>query len=87
MADVARYLRMRGERPDGPLAERIASLAEEAGKAVRPGRTWRRFPIVGAMVGDVPPAQFRIEGSLARHLEGCSAVYLACGTLAACVDA
>ena len=87
MADVARYLRMNGEQPDGPLAERIASLAEAAGKAVRPARTWRRFPIVGMAVGDVPPAQIRIEGSLARHLDGCGAVYLACGTLGASVDA
>ena len=87
MADVARYLRMNGERPDGPLAERIASLAEAAGKAVRPARTWRRFPIVGTTVGDVPPAQIRIEGSLARHLDGCGAVYLACGTLGASFDA
>ena len=87
MADVARYLRMNGERPDGPLAERIASLAEAAGKAVRPARVWRRFPIVGATVGDVPPAQIRIEGSLARHLEKCGAVYLACGTLGASFDA
>ena len=87
MADVARYLRMDGERPDGPLADRIASLAEEAGKAVRPARTWRRFPIVGATVGDAPPAQLRIEGSLARHMNGCHAVYLACGTLGASFDA
>lgn len=87
MADVARYLRMNGERPDGPLAERIASLAEAAGKAVRPARVWRRFPITGATVGDVPPAQIRIEGILARHLEGCGAVYLACGTLGASFDA
>ena len=87
MADVARYLRMDGERPDGPLADRIASLAEEAGKAVRPARTWRRFPIVGAMVGDAPPAQLRIEGSLAKHMNGCHAVYLACGTLGASFDA
>ncbi len=87
MADVARYLRMNGERPDGPLAERIASLAEAAGKAVRPARVWRRFPITGATVGDVPPAQIRIEGSLARHLEGCGAVCLACGTLGASFDA
>lgn len=87
MADVARYLRMNGEQPDGPLAERIESLAEAAGKAVRPARTWRRFPIVGRTVGDVPPAQIRIEGSLARHLDGCGAVYLACGTLGASFDA
>ena len=87
MADVARYLRMNGEQPDGPLAERIESLAEAAGKAVRPARTWRRFPIVGMVVGDVPPAQIRIEGSLARHLDGCGAVYLACGTLGASFDA
>lgn len=87
MADVARYLRMDGERPDGPLAERIASLAEAAGKAVRPARTWRRFLIYESTVGDVPSAQIRIEGSLARHLDGCGSVYLACGTLGAAFDA
>ncbi len=86
VSDVARYLRMGGRNPEGALAERIDELCDEAEKAVRPGRTFRRFPIEDRAVrsGEVC---LPIAGTLARHLNGCSSVYLACGTLGAGFDA
>ncbi len=77
---------MGGRKPDGALAARIDELCDEAEKAARPARVFRRFPIGEGAVcsgGMVLP----IKGTLARHLTGCSSVYLACGTLGAGFDA
>lgn len=84
--EIARYMRMGTQKPDGPLAERMRSVLESAGKAIRPARTWRRFE---AADGAIASGALRLDGSgsLSRHLEGCPYVYLACGTLGAGFDA
>ena len=86
LAEIARYMRMGRTVPDGALAERIAKLRDEALKTLRPARTWRRFPIEG---GAIASGGLRLDicGTLARHLAGCHAAYLACGTIGAQFDA
>ena len=76
--EVARYLRMGGNAPDGALAARIGELLADAARVLRPARIWRRMP-----VADIPSP----GTTLLRHLEGCAEVYLACGTLGPGLDA
>ena len=85
-AEIARYMRMGRNVPVGALADRVARLRDEALETVRPASVWRRFPISGDAVvsGTV---RLGIGGTLARHLEGCRAAYLACGTIGAGFDA
>lgn len=84
--EVARYMRMGFAVPEGALAERIASLRDEALAAMRPAGTWRRFPIEkGAVVSGA--SRLEAEGTLADHLAGCDSAFLVCGTLGAGFDA
>ena len=77
LAAIARYMRMGRQVPEGALAERIEVLKGQALKVFRPARIWRRV--------DLPlPVESK---ALARHLAGCSAAYLACGTIGAEFDA
>ena len=77
IASIARYMRMGRQVPEGALAERVADLRGQALKAIRPARVWRRV--------DLP---LPIEScALARHLVGCPAAYLVCGTIGAEFDA
>lgn len=71
-------MRMGGTVPDGALAERVGRLRDEALKsAIRPARIWRRIAL-----------PFHPESrNLSKHLEGCHAAYLVCGTLGAGFDA
>ena len=71
-------MRMGGTVPDGVLAERVGRLRDEALKsAIRPARIWRRIAL-----------PFHPEScNLSKHLEGCHAAYLVCGTLGAGFDA
>ena len=84
--EIARYMRMGRSVPEGALAERMTQLRDEALAVVRPARIGRRFALVdGAIVsGDV---RLEIAGTLARHIDGCSDVYLVCGTIGAGIDA
>ena len=76
--EVARYLRMGGNAPDGALAARIGELIGEAVRVLRPARVWRRLPV----------AQIPSPGTtLLRHLEVCAEAYLACGTIGPGLDA
>ncbi len=76
--EVARYLRMGGNAPDGALAARIGELIGEAVRVLRPARIWRRLPV----------AQVPSPGTtLLRHLEGCAEAYLVCGTIGPGLDA
>ena len=76
--EVARYLRMGGNAPDGALAARIGELIGEAVRVLRPARIWRRLPV----------SQIPSPGTtLLRHLEGCAEAYLACGTVGPGLDA
>ncbi len=86
LAEIARYMRMGRTVPDGALAERVAKLRADALKTLRTARTWRRFPIEG---GAIASGGLRLDicGTLARHLAGCHAAYLACGTIGAQFDA
>ena len=86
MAEVARYMRMGGALPEGVLAARVKALMEEADKAVRPARVWRRLPVAAGTIGSGPCA-IPLAGTLATHLAGCRSAYLACGTLGAGMDA
>ena len=86
LKEIARYMRMGRTVPEGALAERVIALRDKALKTVRPARTWRRFPIEGGAIvsGDV---RLDIAGTLARHIAGCRAAYLVCGTIGAEFDA
>ncbi len=84
--EIARYMRMGGTVPDGVLAERVLKLRDEGLASMRQARTWRRFPVVGNSLG-AAGRQLEISGELARHMCGCHAAYLACGTLGAGFDA
>ena len=77
LSAIARYMRMGRQVPEGALAERVEELKTQALQVIRPARIWRRvsLPI---------PVESR---SLARHLAGCHAAYLACGTIGAEIDA
>ena len=86
LKEVGRYLLLHGREPDQALAEKLARLSERASGVVRPARGWRRFPFDGAAVSS-GSLRLDLSGSAARHLAGCQAVYLACGTLGAGFDA
>ena len=86
LAEIARYMRMGRTVPDGALAVRTMKLRDEAHKVIRPAQTWRRFPISNATLAS-GAARLDISGTLARHLAGCHAAYLACGTIGAGFDA
>ena len=79
--EVALYLRLDGHEPDAALAARIAAMREEALCIIRPARVWRRI--------DWPKTDgaFGSSRKLARHLAGCHAAYLVCGTLGTGFDA
>lgn len=74
---IARYMRMGRQVPEGELAARVEVLRERAVSVLNPARIWRRveMPI---------PVE---SASLARHMEGCHAAYLVCGTIGAGIDA
>ena len=86
LQEIARYMRMGRTVPDGALAARVTELRDEALKSVRAAHIGRRFPIVE---GNIVSGSVRltIAGTLERHLAGCHAAYLACGTLGAGFDA
>ena len=86
LAEIARYMRMGRTVPDGALAERVGGLRDEVIKLIRPARTWRRFRIDGGAIAS-GGLRLDIAGTLARHVEGCRAAYLACGTVGAEFDA
>ncbi len=79
--EVALYLRLDGHEPDAALAARIAAMREAALKVIRPARVWRRiaWPKTDGVFG--------ASRKLARHLDGCHAAYLVCGTLGTGFDA
>lgn len=77
---ICRYLRLYGRAPGAALEERIGAMRKVADAAFRPARTWRRFD-------DVAVAGGAGSQSLARHLAGCHAVYLACATIGVEFDA
>ena len=84
--EIARYLRMGRSVPEGALAKRMTQLRDEALAVVRPAYIGRRFAREGDAIvsGDV---RLDIAGTLARHIGGCAAVYLVCGTIGADIDA
>ena len=84
--EIARYMRMGRTVPDGALAERVAKIRDAALKSVRPARTMRRFPISGGKIAS-GGLILDICGTLARHIAGCHAAYLVCGTIGAEFDA
>ncbi len=85
LAEIARYMRMGTSVPDGLLAERVTKLRDEGLASMRPSRTWRRFPVEDGAVGS-GGLRLEISGKLARHMDGCHAAYLVCGTLGAGFD-
>jgi len=80
-AEIARYMRLGRAKPTGALEERVDELLAKAQSVIRPARTWRRAGM------DELGRHFDIEGSIAKHLEGCHAAYLVCGTIGAPFDA
>jgi len=86
LAEIARYMRMGRAVPDGALAERVVKLRDEGIASMRPARVWHRFPIEDNSLGPVG-MRLEISGKLARHMCGCHAAYLVCGTLGAGFDA
>jgi len=76
VADINRYLLLGRQKPDAALTETMVRLREAALQVIRPARTWRRIARI--------PTESK---TLARHLDGCHAVYYVCGTLGAAFDA
>ncbi len=81
LRDIARYLRLNGQKPDTTLAARIAAMREAALKVIRPARVWQRI------AWPKTDGTFGASRKLARHLDGCHAAYLVCGTLGTGFDA
>ena len=77
---ICRYLRLYGRAPGAALEARIREMREAADAVIRPARIWRRFE-------DVAIAGGAGSQSLAKHLEGCHAVYLVCATIGVAFDA
>ena len=77
---ICRYLRLYGRAPGEALEERIRTMLSAADAAFRTASAWRRFedPFVAGGAD---------SESLAKHLAGCHAVYLACATLGVGFDA
>ena len=86
LAEIARYMRMGRSVPDGELASRVLKLRDEANAVIRPARIWRRFAISGGAISS-GTSRLAIEGTLARHIAGCSSAFLVCGTIGAAFDA
>lgn len=85
LPEIARYMRMGRTVPEGELAERVAKLRDRALKCIRVASVWRRFPIERGRIA-AGPSGLAVCGTLARHLAGCHAAYLACGTIGAEFD-
>ena len=81
LCEVALYLRLGTQKLDAALADKMASMREEALRVIRPARVWRRiaWPKTDGFFGT--------SRKLARHLDGCHAAYLVCGTLGTGFDA
>ena len=77
LAAIARYMRMGRQVPEGALAERVEDLRGQALKTFRLARVWRRVGL---------PLLVESQ-ALSRHLDGCAAAYLVCGTIGAEFDA
>jgi len=78
LAEIARYMRMGREVPEGELAARVEKMLAEAERTFDCRRRFRRFRF----------ADLGFESSkLERHLGGCEEVYLSCGTIGAAFDA
>ena len=84
--EIARYMRMGPNVPEGELAGRVAKFRDAAMEAIRPARVWRRFPIENGAISS-GALRIKVAGSLANHLAGCRAAYLACGTIGTGFDA
>lgn len=84
--EIARYMRMGRNLPEGELAVRVERIRGEALKVVRPVRVWRRFPIEGGAISS-GGLSLEIRGTIAEHLTGCRAAYLVCGTIGVGFDA
>ena len=85
LQEIARYMRMGRTIPDGALAARVTELRDEALTIIRTAHIGRRFPIVE---GNIVSGSVRLvlAGTLARHLAGCHAAYLVCGTIGAALE-
>ncbi len=70
-------MRMGRQVPEGALAERVTVLRGQALEVFRPARIWLRATL---------PLPVESK-SLARHVAGCHAAYLVCGTIGAEIDA
>ncbi|MCQ2389375.1 MAG: epoxyqueuosine reductase QueH [Kiritimatiellae bacterium] len=77
--EIARYMRMGAAAPEGELLKRVEALRAEAAAVWAPRCAFARFPREAVSGWESP--------DLAKHLEGCGAVYLACATLGAPFDA
>lgn len=79
-AQICRYLRLYGRKPGPELSARIDAMLAGAGAAIRPARAWSRLD-------DISQLDLCGSATLAKHLEGCHAAYLVCGTIGATFDA
>lgn len=85
LEEIARYMRMGPNVPEGALRERVVELRAAALKTVRPARCWRRFAICAGAIAE-GAIRLEISGSLARHIAGCREAYLVCATIGAAFD-
>ena len=85
LAEIARYMRMGRDVPDGQLARRVEALRDEALRTIRPARVWRRFPVRDNAISS-GGVRLALGGTLMRHIAGCRDAFLVCGTIGAGFD-
>lgn len=78
LAEIARYMRMGSQTPEGALADRVRALRDAALPVFAPRRVFRRW--ARADLGFV-------SRKLDRNLAGCRDCYLLCATIGASFDA
>lgn len=87
IGEIARYMRMGRQRPEGALAERIAALEKETAGLVRPASVRRRIPLGPCSPFTRLQAMIDRSRTLRARLDGCHAAFLLCATLGAAIDA
>lgn len=85
LEEIARYMRMGPNVPEGALARRVLKLRDEALAIVRPAWTWRRFAIADNAISS-GAIRLEITGTLAKHIASCHAAYLVCATIGSAFD-
>lgn len=87
LAEIARYMRMGRQIPEGVLADRIEALRLRADPLIHGANVRVRIPL--GTSSPYPRLQRLIDRSdtLRDHLRGCRSAYLLCATIGTAIDA